>query len=616
MAHRQMDAQARSGELADAHQEPQAPQDVAGQRERQQPGDVAREIGELGVGGRLQHAEAHQPDEGDHVERPRAGPEHAVVEADGGDDGQEEQAARHTLVGILVAQSRREREVERDREQDDRQGPHGGIARDVGQGERAQERARRRRDRHGPHAREVDAAAPPIAERRRSGAEAALELVGGDRGQGIEASERERGHREQAAAAGDGVDEPGEERNGEQGEGEGHGGPALLKRFAHKPAETALVNAPLAVDMAAERPMLPVNDARENAAMEYRQLGRSGLKVSTLTMGTMTFGGKGPFAKVGDTDVAGARRQIDMCLAAGMNLFDTADVYSNGASEEICGEVFDGRRASVLIATKARFPMGDGPNDRGLSRHHLVNACEASLRRLRTDYIDLYQVHQWDGLTPLEETLEALDMLVRSGKVRYVGASNYSGWHLMKALGIAARQHLPAFVSQQIHYTLQAREAEQELVPISLDQGLGILVWSPLAGGLLSGKYRRNQETPQGRKLNEWTEPPVHDESRLYDIVDVIVDIAQKRDVSGAEVSLAWLLGRPAVASVIIGARTEEQLASNLRAADLVLSPEERARLDKVSQTPLAYPYWHQAQTANDRLGRADLSLIGPHLKA
>ncbi len=349
--------------------------------------------------------------------------------------------------------------------------------------------------------------------------------------------------------------------------------------------------------------------------MEYRQLGRSGLKVSSLTMGTMTFGGRGVFGKVGDTDLAGAKRQIDMCVAAGLNLIDTADVYSNGLSEEIVGEAVKDRRNGLILATKARFPMGDGPNDRGLSRYHLVNACEISLKRLKTDRIDLYQLHEWDGLTPLEETLEALDLLVRAGKVRYVGASNFSGWHLMKALAIAARDRLPSFVSQQIHYTLQAREAEQELVPITLDQGLGILVWSPLAGGLLSGKYRRGQSQPEGRKLNEWTEPPVHDEAKLYDIVDAVVDIAKQRGVSGAEVALAWLLGRPGVTSVIVGARTDKQLEANLKAADLVLSAEETARLDAVSRMPLAYPYWHQAQTASDRLGPADLSLIGPHLK-
>ena len=349
--------------------------------------------------------------------------------------------------------------------------------------------------------------------------------------------------------------------------------------------------------------------------MEYRQLGRSGLKISTLTMGTMTFGGTGPFAKVGQTDAAGARRQIDMCVEAGVNIIDTADIYSNGLSEEIVGEAVEGRRDDLLIATKARFSMGPGPNDRGLSRYHLVNACEASLRRLKTDRIDLYQLHEWDGLTPVEEMLEALDLLVRQGKVRYVGVSNFSGWHIMKAIGIATRDRLPAIVSQQIHYTLQAREAEQELIPITIDQGLGVLVWSPLAGGLLSGKYRRDKPQPEGRKLNQWTEPPIHDEGRLYDIVEAIVAVAEAHNVSGAEVALAWLLGRPGITSLVIGARNEQQLQSNLRAADLVLSAEERARLDKVSQTPLAYPYWHQANTANDRLSPADLSLIGPHLK-
>ncbi len=348
--------------------------------------------------------------------------------------------------------------------------------------------------------------------------------------------------------------------------------------------------------------------------MEYRLLGRSGLKVSVLTLGTMTFGGKGPFAKVGATDAEGARRMVDLCLDAGINFYDTADIYSNGLSEEIVGAAIQGRRDRLLLATKARFPMGEGPNDRGLSRHHLIQACEASLRRLGTDRIDLYQLHQWDGMTPLEETLEALRHLVDSGKVRYVGASNFSGWHLMKALGLSGRDHLPRFVSQQIHYTLEAREAEQELVPITLDQGLGILVWSPLAGGLLSGKYRRGQSHPEGRLLQEWKEPPIYDESRLYDIVDVLVAIGEGRGVSPAQVALAWLLGRPGVTSVVIGARTEEQLKQNLGTADVTLSAEERGKLDAVSQRPLAYPYWHQAQTASDRLSSADLSLIGPHL--
>jgi len=269
----------------------------------------------------------------------------------------------------------------------------------------------------------------------------------------------------------------------------------------------------------------------------------------------------------------------------------------------------------VLVATKARMPMGDGPNDAGLSRHHLVTQCEASLRRLGTDWIDLYQVHEWDAQTPLEETLQALDDLVRAGKVRYVGCSNYAGWQLMKALGVAERRGLGRFVSQQVHYTLQAREAEYELVPIAIDQGLGVLVWSPLAGGLLSGKYRRGQPGPQeSRLLAGWDEPPVRDQDKLYDIVEVLVGVAKDRGVSPAQVALAWLLERPAVTSVIIGARTEEQLVDNLGAAELSLTEEELARLEEVSRPPLLYPYWHQVKTAADRLGPADLSLLGPHL--
>lgn len=350
--------------------------------------------------------------------------------------------------------------------------------------------------------------------------------------------------------------------------------------------------------------------------MDYRQLGRSGLKISTLTLGTMTMGGKGAFGKVGTVGIDEARRQIDMCLDAGVNLLDTADMYSSGAAEEIVGEALGGvRKSGVMIATKVRFAMGKGPNDGGLSRHHIVAAANASLKRLRTDHIDLYQLHEWDGLTPLEETLEALNTLISHGKVRYIGCSNYSAWHIMKALAVADARHWQRFVSQQIHYTVQAREAENELIPVSIDQGLGVLVWSPLAGGLLSGKHRRDQTAPEGtRQVAGWDEPPIHDEGRLWDIVDVLVAIADARGVSGAQVALAWLLGRPAVTSVVIGARNEAQLADNLKAASLTLSDEERARLDQVSRPPLQYPYWHQMQTAKDRLGPADLSLIGPYL--
>jgi aryl-alcohol dehydrogenase-like predicted oxidoreductase len=348
--------------------------------------------------------------------------------------------------------------------------------------------------------------------------------------------------------------------------------------------------------------------------MEYRELGRSGLRVSVLTMGTMTFGGAGKFANVGATGVDEARKQIDMCLDAGVNLIDTADVYSAGLSEEIIGKAVAGRRDDVLLATKVRATMGPGPNDGGGSRHHIIAGAEASLRRLGTDYIDLYQLHGWDGRTPLEETLAALDHLVNSGKVRYVGCSNYSGWHLMKALGTADKFGLPRFVSQQIYYSLQARDAEYELIPATIDQGLGVLVWSPLAGGLLSGRYRRGVEPTHGRQLTDWNEPPVRDQEKLYDTVEVLLAIAAEHNASAAQVALAWLIGRPGVTSLVIGARTSEQLADNLAATNLVLSAEEHARLDEVSLQPLLYPYWHQAANARDRLSPADLSLLGPHL--
>jgi aryl-alcohol dehydrogenase-like predicted oxidoreductase len=349
--------------------------------------------------------------------------------------------------------------------------------------------------------------------------------------------------------------------------------------------------------------------------VEYRTLGASGLKISVLTMGTMTFGGTGGFASVGSTGVEDARRQVDLCLEAGVNLIDTADVYSDGLSEEIVGQVLRGRRDEVLVATKVRMAMGPGPNDAGLSRHHILSGCEASLRRLGTDHIDLYQVHEWDGVTPLEETLEALDLLVQAGKVRYVGASNYAGWQLMKALGTAERTGLPRFVSEQIYYSLQARDAEYELIPAAVDQGLGVLVWSPLSGGLMSGKYRRGHQPPAGsRQLTDWNEPPVHDQEKLYDTVEVLTAVGAEHGVSAAQVALAYLLGRPAVTSLIVGARTTEQLTDNLAAADLVLSAEERDQLDQVSALPLIYPYWHQAKTARDRLSPADLTLLGPHL--
>ena len=346
--------------------------------------------------------------------------------------------------------------------------------------------------------------------------------------------------------------------------------------------------------------------------MEYRQLGHSGLRVSALTLGTMTFGDAGPGAPIGGVATDQARVLVDQALEAGVNLIDTADIYSHGRSEEIVGEILEGRRDDVLIATKARFPLGAGPNDAGLSRHYLLRACEASLRRLRTDYIDLYQVHERDGLTPVEEILDALDTLVHDGKVRYIGCSNHSAWHLMKALGTSERLGLERYVSQQIYYSLLHREAEYELVPLSVDEQVGILAWSPLAGGLLSGKYGRDRTAPAGaRHTTDWSEPPIYDEDKMYAIIEALVEVAGEHGHSPAQTALAYLLGKPAVTSLVIGARSAEQLADNLASATWSLDEGARQRLDEVSAVPIIYPYWHQRNSASDRLSAGDLTLLG-----
>ena len=347
--------------------------------------------------------------------------------------------------------------------------------------------------------------------------------------------------------------------------------------------------------------------------MEYRQLGYTGLRVSSLALGTMSFGGQGKFAYVGTSDVEDARKILDRAIEGGVNFVDTADIYSGGRSEEIVGEILQGRRDDIVLATKARFSMGDGQNDAGLSRGYLIKACEASLRRLNTDYIDLYQVHQRDGITPMEETLDALDTLVHQGKVRYIGVSNHSAWHVMKSLGISERLGLQRYVTQQIYYSLLDRDAEYELIPLSLEEKMGVLVWSPLAGGILSGKMRRGVEPPAGSRMaTEWGEPPVYDRERMFRIIDALISVADARGVSAAQIALAYILGKPAVSSVIFGARTEEQLADNLAAADLRLSSDEIASLDAASVMPLIYPYWHQAASASDRLSEADESLLAP----
>ncbi|MGL6180590.1 MAG: aldo/keto reductase [Aestuariivirga sp.] len=349
--------------------------------------------------------------------------------------------------------------------------------------------------------------------------------------------------------------------------------------------------------------------------MEYRQLGRSGLRVSLHTLGTMTFGGEGFFAMAGKTALDEARRIIDVAVDHGVNMIDTSNIYSVGRSEEIVGAALKDKSQQILVGTKVRFSMGQGPNEGGLSRYHIIEQCEASLKRLQRDRIDLYFLHEWDGQTPVEEMMEALDTLVKQGKVRYIGCSNFSGWHIMKALMAADRHNWQRFCCQQIHYTIEAREAEHELMPIAIDQGVGIQVWSPIAGGLLSGKFRRNAPPPQiSRHTAGWGEPPIADEDRLYRIIDALVAVGEARGISAAQVALAWLAGRPGVASIIVGARTEAQLKDNLAAAGLELTPEERKRLDDVSLRPLPYPYWHQCNTAADRLGPADLALHAPHL--
>ncbi len=343
--------------------------------------------------------------------------------------------------------------------------------------------------------------------------------------------------------------------------------------------------------------------------MEYRVLGRSGLRVSAISMGTFSFGGVGPFAKVATQDVDDARRLIDVCLDGGVNLFDTANMYSMGRSEEILGEALKGRRDKVLISSKARMRIGDGPNDEGTSRFHLIRECERSLKRLQTDHIDIYHIHEWDGVTPLDEMLSALDSLIQSGKIRYIGCSNYSGWHVMKALAVSDQGQLPRFVTQQIHYTLEAREAEYELLPISVDQGLGVTVWSPLAAGLLSGAFGRDRRPENSRQAAGWSEPPIRDEERLWRIVDVLDEIAEARGASAAQVALAWTLSRPAVCSLIVGGLTEQHFRDNIAAVELKLTAEELESLNEVSRAAYIYPYWHQHNFASERFSAADWAL-------
>ena len=332
--------------------------------------------------------------------------------------------------------------------------------------------------------------------------------------------------------------------------------------------------------------------------MDYRQLGGSGLKVPILSLGTASFGGSNEFFKAfGGGDVALATRLVDICLDAGTTMFDSADVYSAGQAEEILGQALKGRRHQVLISTKGTFRVGSGPNDVGSSRHHLIAAVEGSLRRLGTDYIDLYQLHGFDALTPIEETLDTLDGLVRTGKIRYLGCSNFSGWHLMKSLAVADTRHLTRYVAHQAYYSLVGREFEWELMPLALDQRVGTVVWSPLGWGRLTGRIRRGHSLPDvsrlRTKINADLGPQVSDDL-LYRVVDALDVIAKDTGRTVPQIALNWLLHRPSVSTVILGARTEQQLRDNLGAVGWSLTADHMAALDTASATSLIYPYWHQ----------------------
>jgi len=337
--------------------------------------------------------------------------------------------------------------------------------------------------------------------------------------------------------------------------------------------------------------------------MEYRLLGGSGFKVPVLSFGTATFGGGNEFFRAwGASDVAEATRLVDLCLEAGCTMFDTADAYSGGMAEEILGQAIKGRRDKVLISTKSTFKTGEGPNDLGSSRLYLTRSVEASLKRLGTDYIDLWQMHGFDAQTPIEETMRTLDDLVRAGKVRYIGCSNYSGWHLMKAQAVADRHGWTRHVAHQIYYSLVGRDYEWELMPLGLAEKVGAVVWSPLGGGQLSGKITRNTPPAPGtRHATIGSLGPTIPQEQFFDIVDVLLAVAKETGKTATQVALNWVLQRPTIATVIIGARNEAQLKDNLGAASFKLSDDQMARLDTVSQRPPAYPYWHQRRTSMDR---------------
>jgi aryl-alcohol dehydrogenase-like predicted oxidoreductase len=333
------------------------------------------------------------------------------------------------------------------------------------------------------------------------------------------------------------------------------------------------------------------------ASVEYRRLGASGLTVPLLSFGAATFGGTSEFFRAwGAIDTAEARRMIDLCLDAGVTLFDTADIYSNGVSEEVLGTALKGRRDKALISTKATFRFGADPNAVGSSRFHLLKSCDEALKRLQTDHIDIFQLHGFDALTPPEEVLSTLDQLVRAGKIRYVGVSNFSGWHLMKSLAVADRYGYPRYVANQTYYSLLGRDYEWELMPLGIDQGVGALVWSPLGWGRLTGKIRRGQPLPETSRLHKTAGkgPPASDE-HLFKIVDALDEIARETGKSIPQIALNWLFQRPTVSSVIIGARNEKQLKDNLGAIGWNLTSEHIKKLDAASEKEKPYPYWHQS---------------------
>ncbi|MEZ5056839.1 MAG: aldo/keto reductase [Saprospiraceae bacterium] len=336
--------------------------------------------------------------------------------------------------------------------------------------------------------------------------------------------------------------------------------------------------------------------------MKYNYLGNTGLRVSVLCLGTMTFGGKGFWTAIGTLPQEKVNQLLKQSIDGGINFIDTANIYSEGLSEEMTGKAFKElglNRDEIVLATKVRGKMGEGPNDSGLSKKHILHQAEQSLKRLQTDYIDLYQIHGFDAKTPFEETLEALDMLIKSGKVRYIGCSNLAAWHIMKANGIAAAKNFNPFISLQAYYTIAGRDLERELIPMLLDQKIGLMVWSPLAGGLLSGKYNRQMEADEGRR-KDFDFPPVNKE-KAFDIIDVMKEIADTKNVSVAQVALAWLLHQKVVSTVIIGANKPEQLSDNLKAVKVQFSEDELNRLDEVSKLTPEYPGWMLERQGADR---------------